>query len=155
MGMYICRSQLSVYRARLKRIMHRTRIASFSPILGVTNPRATLPTVIPSQNPVADIPLANGLACRTLSMNVTTHPPRPTSAPMYNSRKHVAIQVTRAAGIISKASFMRLPLASVVRGCFSRNRAPVDFQKPDRDTTSSMAAKPTYLISSAHSKGYR
>lgn len=59
----------------------RTMIASFSPILGVMNPSTTLPTAIPSQKPVAVIPLANAPPSLTLIMKVVIQPPSPTSVP--------------------------------------------------------------------------
>lgn len=71
-------------------------IANFSPMRGVINPSAMRPTVIPSQNPVAVIPLAKDWPCRTWIMNVTIQPPRATSMPTYPSRKMAQIQVTRA-----------------------------------------------------------
>lgn len=58
-----------------------TEIASFSPILPVTNPSTTRPTVMPSQKPVAVIPLGKGAPPLTLNMNVTTQPPTATSVP--------------------------------------------------------------------------
>lgn len=57
----------------------RTIMASFSPILGVTNPRMTRPTVIPSQKPVALIPLGKGSASEKyhISINLTSDVHKP------------------------------------------------------------------------------
>ena len=56
-------------------------MAVFSPSLGVTNPSVTRPTIRPSQNPVAVIPLAKGSPWRTRIMKMTIQPPRATSMP--------------------------------------------------------------------------
>lgn len=58
-----------------------TVIASFSPTRGVTKPSKNRPTVIPSQKPVAVIPLAKAGPFRTRIMKVTIHPPKATSTP--------------------------------------------------------------------------
>ena len=52
-----------------------------SPMRGVTNPKTTRPTVMPSQKPVATIPEANGAPLRTSIMKTTIQPPSATSAP--------------------------------------------------------------------------
>lgn len=56
-------------------------MANFSPIRGVAKPRAILPTAMPSQKPVAVMPLAKRLPSRTRIMKVTIQPPRATSTP--------------------------------------------------------------------------
>ena len=55
---------------------------TFKPTRGVTKPSTALPTVMPSQNPTATMPLAKSAPWRTLRINVTIHPPSATSAPM-------------------------------------------------------------------------
>jgi hypothetical protein len=91
-------------------------MARFSPTLGVTNPSTTLPTVTPSQNPVAVMPLANRDAWRMVIINVTIHPPSPTSTPMYINRNAVIVHVVLAAGSVPRASFAGMPLPFVFRG---------------------------------------
>lgn len=107
-------------------------MANFSPSLGVTNPRTTRPTVIPNQNPVAAIPLANGSPCRTRIMKVTIHPPSATSTPTYRSRKTAHNQVILPACFVSSA-LRRLPPplpVPPVECCVSRRKtAPVSSQK--------------------------
>lgn len=121
-----------------------TEMAIFSPIKGVTNPRITRPTVIPSQNPVAVMLLGNGAACRTSFMNVTIHPPSATSTPTYPSKKIEQTQVIRADGIVVRT--LRKPACSDVSPgcCFlaSRNDAPVESQKHATQTRTSIAAPP-------------
>ena len=56
-------------------------MATFSPMRGVRKPSVTRPTMSPSQNPVAVMPLANSVPCRTFSMNRTIQPPSVTSVP--------------------------------------------------------------------------
>lgn len=56
-------------------------MASFSPILGVTKPRTSRPTVRPIQKPVAVMPEAKGAAWRMLIMKATIQPPSATSMP--------------------------------------------------------------------------
>ena len=56
-------------------------IANFSPSRGVTNPSTTRPTVMPSQKPMAVMPLANSVPWRTWIMKTTIQPPRATSMP--------------------------------------------------------------------------
>ena len=119
-------------------------MARFSPILGVTKPSTRRPTVMPSQKPVAAIPLANGSPLRTWIMNSTIQPPSETSTPTYPSRKTAHSHVTRAAGIRSTVS-RRFPLAeSVVFANESRYCWPLNFQKHDVTTMSSTAASPTF-----------
>ena len=119
----------------------------FSPTRGVTNPRATRPTVIPSQNPVAVIPLANAGPCRTRVMKVTIHPPSATSIPTYPSRKKAQSQVTRADGLRNSAC-RRPPLSfpSCDRAVVCRNVAPVDFQKVAVQVATSTAAHAIYGV---------
>jgi hypothetical protein len=117
-----------------------TVIANFSPNLGVTKPNTILPTVIPIQNPVATIPLANSSPSRTSSINLTIQPPSATSMPTYPRRKRAQSHVTRACGRRISASFMRLSFVPLVRGLAARNAAPVSRQKAVTEVASSMAA---------------
>lgn len=122
----------------------RTAIANFSPTRGVTKPNRILPTVIPNQNPVAVIPLANAPPFRTRIMKVTIHPPSATSTPTYPSKNNAHNQVTRAEGRVKSAVFNPpFLLSPPVSALACRKIAPVAFQKQVPQTISSMAAQPT------------
>jgi len=118
-----------------------TVMASFSPNLGVTNPSTTLPAVMPSQKPVALMPDAKGVPRLTWIMKVTIHPPNATSTPTYASKNREQTHVTR----LVRASLVRPPFLSLVRGLAARNLAPVSGQKAVSDAASSITAAPIMM----------
>ena len=121
-----------------------TEIAIFSPTRGVTNPSTMRPTVIPSQNPVAVIPLAKALPSRTRIMKVTIQPPSATSTPTYPNKKMAHSHVTRAEGRLNSARFNPPCRFSSADCTFAaRNSAALAFQKHAPHTNSSTTAHAT------------
>jgi len=67
-----------------------------SPMTGVMNPETDLAMAMPSQNPVAVMPLANSAPLRILIMNTTIQPPTEIWVPRRIMKERAQSQVMRA-----------------------------------------------------------
>lgn len=103
--------------------------------------------MIPNQNPMAVMPLANSAPWRTWIMNTTIQPPKATSMPTYPSKNRAQSQVTRAEGRVTSAS-RRLPCGPSASPCCRAMEAwyaaAVDDQKPATEVKISRPARPIY-----------
>lgn len=110
-------------------------MARYSPILPVTKPRNSLPTVMPAQNPVEVADATSGLAERTLVMKIIIHPPSETSAPTYPNINRAKIQVS----LFLSASLVRPDLALGPHGFSVWYTPPVCFQNANVEVMNSIA----------------